>query len=162
MSGRSMGLLRWQFPRRPYGCDMTFGYSRLIAFRHDYGIGGQAIRFTGQEWRDYVPIRISSTRCVYHDVPPGSAAVLVKRALQSSGSMPLTWAQDRLFHAINGFRTLGDIVSACGTTKGAQRALQFFEKLYRHDHIVFDASKVPEIRPFVGGERLTQSLRDGS
>ena len=121
---------------------MTMGYSRLISSGNDYGIGGKSIRFTGQQWRDYVPIRISSTRCIYHDLPPGSAALLVKRAHEFSASLPLTWAQHRLFHAINGFRTLGELVTACGTTKGAQRALQFFETLYHHDHIVLDASKV--------------------
>ena len=141
---------------------MVFGNLSLIAYRSDYGWGARSVSFTGQQWRDYVPIRVSTTRCIYHALPPGCVAILVNRSHEPSDSLPLTWAQNRLFHAINGFRTLGEIVTACGTSKGAQRALQFFEKLYQHDHIVFDASRVVAISRISSINGKGQSPRAGS
>jgi SAM-dependent methyltransferase len=120
----------------------TMTQHHLIAYRDDYGGCGQSIHFTGQQWRDYVPIRLPWTLCIRDGVPPGSTAVLLNPAHKHRDLLlPLTWAQDHLLGAIDGARTLGDIVTACGTTKGAQRALQFFEQLYRYDQIVFDASR---------------------
>jgi SAM-dependent methyltransferase len=116
---------------------------RLIAYRCDHEGAGQSINFSGQQWRDYVPIRLPWTQCIRDRGPPGSVAVLVNpRHTHPDLSLPITWAQEQLLGAIDGDRALGEIVTACGTTKGAERALRFFEQLYRYDQIVFDASRM--------------------
>lgn len=119
----------------------TMTQHHLIAYRSERAGAGQWIKFTGSRWRDYIPIRIPWTLCLRDRVPPGSAAVLLNPAHKDRDLLlPITWAQDHLLGEIDGKRTLGDIVTACGTSKGAQRALQFVEQLYRYDQIVFDAS----------------------
>ena len=120
----------------------TMTQHRLIAYRRDHEGAGQSINFSGQQWRDYIPIRLPWTQCIRDRGPPGSVAVLVNpKHSHPDLSLPITWAQEQLLGAIDGNRALGEIVTACGTTKGAERALRFFEQLYRYDQIVFDASR---------------------
>jgi hypothetical protein len=120
----------------------TMTQHRLIAYRGDCAGAGQAIRFTGEQWRDYVPIHLPWTLCIRERLPAGSVAVLLNLAHNHRDLvLPVNWAQDRLFGQIDGQRTLGEIVTACGTSKGAHRALQFFEQLWRYDQIVFDGSR---------------------
>jgi SAM-dependent methyltransferase len=120
----------------------TMTQHRLIAYRCDHEGAGQSINFSAQQWRDYVPIRLPWTQCLKDRGPPGSVAVLVNpKHTHADLSLPITWAQEQLLGAIDGKRALGEIVTACGTTKGAERALRFFEQLYRYDQIVFDASQ---------------------
>jgi SAM-dependent methyltransferase len=118
----------------------TMTQHSFIAYRGDGG-GTQAIRFTGEQWRNYVPIRLPWTRCIRDRSPPGSVAVLLNPVhTHRDLVLPITSAQDHLLRQIDGRRTLGEIAAACGTTKGAQRAMQFVEQLWRYDQIVFDAS----------------------
>jgi hypothetical protein len=120
----------------------TMTQHHLIAYRSDCTGAGKAIHFTGEQWRDYVPIRLPWTLCIRERVPAGSVAVLLNPAHNHRDLvLPLNWAQDHLFGQIDGQRTLGEIVTGCGTSKGARRALQFFEQLWRYDQIVFDASR---------------------
>ena len=119
----------------------TMTQHSLIAYRNDHAGAGQSIRFTGQQWRDYVPIRLPWTKCIRDRTPPGSAAVLLNPSHRHRDLwLPITPAQNRLLGAIDGKRTLGEIARACDPL-GAQRALPFFEQLYRYDQIVFDASR---------------------
>jgi SAM-dependent methyltransferase len=129
----------------------TMTQHHLIAYRSDAG-AGRAIHFTGEQWRDYVPIRLPWTLCIRERVPAGSVAVLLNPAHNHRDLvLPVNWAQDHLFGQIDGQRTLGEIVTACGTSKGARRALQFFEQLWRYDQIVFDASRT--VAAIEGGAR---------
>ena len=77
----------------------TMTRHNLIAYRDDYPGESQPIRFDGDCWRDYIPIRLPWTICIRERVPPGSVAVLINRAsmltrndssMQSTGSEPLT------------------------------------------------------------------------
>jgi hypothetical protein len=54
--------------------------------------------------------------------------------------LPINAAQDSLLGQVDGQRTLGDIVTACGSSEGARSALAFFQQLWWYDQIVFDAS----------------------
>ena len=50
--------------------------------------------------------------------------------------------EDRLLGAIDGKRTLGEILQiAVQDGGGERRALNFFERLWQYDQIVFDASR---------------------
>ena len=48
-------------------------------------------------------------------------------------------AQERLLAAINGERSVGEILDGAGGTIGDESARQFFRRLWEHDLVVFDA-----------------------
>jgi hypothetical protein len=49
--------------------------------------------------------------------------------------------EDRLLGAIDGKRTLGEVLRGAAVDAGGEpRALRFFERLWQYDEIVFDAS----------------------
>jgi SAM-dependent methyltransferase len=119
----------------------TMTRHRLIAYRSEHVAREQSIRFTGEQWRDYVPIRLPWTLCIRERVPPGSVAVLLNRAHEYPDLiLPINAAEDRLLGQMDGKRTLGDIVQGFEKNQSTRRALRFFEQLWQYDQIVFDAS----------------------
>ncbi len=119
----------------------TMTQHRVIAYRSDCSSGGQAIHFTGEQWRDYVPLRLPWALCIRERVPAGSVAVLLNPTHQHRDLLlPIDAAQDRLLGQIDGQRTLGEIGAACGSREGVHGALAFFQQLWWYDQIVFDAS----------------------
>jgi SAM-dependent methyltransferase len=116
---------------------------KLIAYRDDRTRASHAIAFSGDAWREYVPIRLPWTVCVRERVPPGSVAVLINRAHPFPDLvLPVDSAGDRLLAAIDGRRTLKDILEFVGQKSLDERhALQFFERLWQYDQIVFDSSR---------------------
>jgi SAM-dependent methyltransferase len=114
----------------------------FIAYRDDSADGSQPITFAGDSWRDYIPIRLPWTVSVRERLPPSSVAVLIN---QSHTFTDLICAvdsfEDRLLGAIDGTRTLGEILRlAFPGGDGESRAL-FFEHMWQYDQIVFDASR---------------------
>jgi 2-polyprenyl-3-methyl-5-hydroxy-6-metoxy-1,4-benzoquinol methylase len=116
---------------------------KLIAYRDDRARASHAIAFSGDAWREYVPIRLPWTVCVRERVPPGSAAVLINRAHPFPDLvLPVDSAGDRLLGAIDGRRTLTEILEHVGRKSlDERRALGFFERLWQYDQIVFDSSR---------------------
>lgn len=107
----------------------------VVAYRNDGP--AQRIVFSGDAWRDYVPIRLPDTLCIQERLPPGAAAVLINRAHTNHDLYLSIDAQEkRLFDFIDGERTIGAIVGDQHGDLG--RAL--FEKLWWYDQIVLDAS----------------------
>jgi SAM-dependent methyltransferase len=117
----------------------TMTRHRFIAYAGDDVARDQRIRFGGEQWLDYVPLRLPWTRCVRDQVPAGSVAVLWNPA---SGYpdliLPINSAEDRLLAQIDGQRTLGEIMDNCEPSQSTSRVLQFFERLWQYDQIVFD------------------------
>jgi SAM-dependent methyltransferase len=115
----------------------------FIAYRDDWSDGTRSITFVGDSWRGYIPIRLPWTICVRERLPPGSVAVLINQSHTFNDLILSVDAfEDRLFGAIDGNRTLADIVQfAAQTEDGEQRAVRFFERLWRYDQVVFDASR---------------------
>lgn len=117
----------------------TITQHNFVAYRSDRSMESQAIRFTDQQWRNYIPIRLPWTECVRDRGPAGSVAVLLNRAHKHRDLvLPINAAQSRLFNEIDGTRSLDEIVRNDG--KEDARSLQFFERLWQYDQIVFDAS----------------------
>jgi SAM-dependent methyltransferase len=115
----------------------------FVAYRHDRPDASQPITFAGDRWRDYVPISLPWTVCVRERLPPGSVAVLINRS-HTFTDLVLTVdsLEDRLLGAIDGNRTLAEIVQfAAREGKDQRRALSFFERLWNYDQVVFDASR---------------------
>jgi hypothetical protein len=119
----------------------TMTRHRFIAYGNEMIARDQCIRFSGEQWLDYVPLRLPWTRCVRDQVPAGSIAVIWNPACGYPDlMMPINSAEDRLLAQIDGRRTLGEIVDRCEPSHSATRVLQFFERLWQYDQIVFDVS----------------------
>lgn len=115
---------------------------KLIVYRDDRDGETQPITFDGDRWREFVPIAVPWTVCVRERVPPGSVAVLINRA-HAFTDLILTVDdfENRLFIAIDGKRTLAEILETAGNRASERKALSFFERLWQYDQVVFDASQ---------------------
>ena len=118
----------------------------VIAYRDDSPDGAQPISFAGEAWLDYVPLRMPDTICVQERLPPGAAAVLINPThVYRDLLMPIDSTEKGLFDAIDGNRSIGDIVEGTfpsSTTKPRLDVVRtFFENLWYYDQVVFDASR---------------------
>jgi hypothetical protein len=114
----------------------------LIAYRDDRVGESQPITFAGNAWRQYVPIHLPWTVTVRERVPPDRVAVLINRSHTFTDLiLTVDKDEDRLLGAIDGKRTLADIVELVGRNGDECRVLNFFERLWQYDQVVFDASR---------------------
>jgi hypothetical protein len=80
-----------------------------------------------------------------HAMRPGATSGRRRRrAVEQKPSVPRSDCSDwrggeRIFDAIDGRRTIGEIVDRTGAN-GGSLARSFFEKLWRYDQVSFDAS----------------------
>ncbi|MBW0004164.1 MAG: class I SAM-dependent methyltransferase [Hyphomicrobiales bacterium] len=113
-----------------------------IAYRDDDPDASRIIDFADDKWRDYVPVALPWTVCVRERLPPGSTAVLINRAHRFTDLIcAVDCFEDRLLGAIDGRRNLTEILQFAGQGDDANhRARSFFERLWRYDQVVFDAS----------------------
>jgi len=119
----------------------TMAKHNFIAYRDDRVGESQPITFDGDAWRGYVPLRLPWTLCICDRVPPGSVAVLINRAhAYPDLALPIDAAQDRVFTAIDGSRTVDEILGDAAGAGGEEQARRFFEQLWEYDQIVFDAT----------------------
>jgi SAM-dependent methyltransferase len=87
----------------------------------------------------YVPIRLPWTTCVQQSLPPGAAGVLVNQThLFPDLYLMITEPERRMYDAIDGRRSIAEIVEGMNDID----VRNFFVKLWRHDQVVFDTSKV--------------------
>ena len=124
----------------------TMARHSVVAYRNDCAAGPRLISFAGNAWVDYVPIRMSDTICVQERLPPGAAAVLINQThTYRDLFLPIGSTEKRLFDAIDGHRSIGDIAERTATSSNQTTYLDlartFFEQLWWHDQLVFDASQ---------------------
>ena len=118
----------------------------LVAYRDDNATSPQQISFDGDTWLGYVPIRMSDTICVQDRLPHGAAAVLINQThTYRDLFLPIGGTEKQLFDAIDGNRSIGEIVertpsSSSRTNPEVPRI--FFERLWWHDQVVFDSSRI--------------------
>jgi SAM-dependent methyltransferase len=120
----------------------------VIAYHERDANNSRQISFAGDAWVDYVPIRMSDTICVQDRLPSGAAAVLINQThTYRDLFLPIGSTEKDLFDAIDGVRSIEDIVAR--TLPSSHRktnfdlARTFFEQLWWHDQVVFDASHQP-------------------
>jgi len=119
-------------------------HSAIAYCADDSGVARQ-ISFAGDAWFDYVPIRMPDTIAVQERLPPGATAVLINRThTYTDMFLPIDAQQKALFDAIDGKRTIGELVDKCAP-RAAARSL--FERLWWYDQVVFDASRQPGRHP---------------
>ncbi len=110
----------------------------VIAYRDDDRRAGRQPSFAADAWPRYVPVRLPETICVEERAPPGAAAVLINRThAYSDIYLPIDEREKRMFDAIDGTRTIAEIVGPAGRLDSSRT---FFERLYAHDQVVFDTS----------------------
>jgi SAM-dependent methyltransferase len=119
----------------------------VVAYRED-SASAQEVSFAGDAWLSYVPIRMSDTISLQNRLPPGAAIVLINQThTYRDLFLPIGSVEKRLFDAIDGDRSIGEIVertmpSSPGTSN-IELARTFFERLWWHDQVVFDGSQHP-------------------
>jgi SAM-dependent methyltransferase len=121
----------------------TMARHSVVAYRNDNTAGLKPIDFSGPAWLDYVPIRMPGTISVQERLPHGVAAVLINKTHTDRDLfLPIGAEDKRLFDAIDGHRTIREIVATTPSHRqtNIDAARTFFEKLWWHDQLVFDAS----------------------
>jgi SAM-dependent methyltransferase len=99
------------------------------------------VRFDDDRYLRYVPVRRAWTMCVEKNLPPGAAGVLVNQtSLFPDIHLPVNALQKRMYAAIDGRRSISEIIEQVGDTASTV-APAFFEKLWWYDQTVFDTSK---------------------
>ena len=99
-------------------------------------------RFDDQEpWPRYVPIRLPGTHCVQERLPDGAAGVLVSRYHAYPDLIMIIDGRDKqMLDAVDGHRSIAEIVDRAGGNRELPRAGALFERLHRYDQVVFDSS----------------------
>ena len=106
-----------------------------VVYRNDRPASVQPVHFDDDTWLDYVPVRLPDTICVQQRLPPGVAAVLINQThTYTDIYLPIDVQQKQFLDAIDGERTIGEIVRKHGDPDTA-RAL--FERLWWYDQVVF-------------------------
>jgi SAM-dependent methyltransferase len=121
----------------------TMTKHNFIAYRVDRPSQAQPITFDGDAWRGYIPLRLPWTLCVRDRVPSGYVAVLINRAhTYPDLALPIDEAQGRVFAAIDGNRTIEDILRGAMGASDDHRSSRFIERLWAYDQIVLDATSL--------------------
>ncbi len=102
----------------------------VVVYRDDNPNGDERVRFTGDAWRGYVPIRLTDTMSVQDRLPPGAVAVLISRA-HTYGDLyaPIDATEKRLFDAIDGNSAIDDIVERTTTASERDSAARYGARL---------------------------------
>ena len=113
----------------------------LIVRRDDDPDAPRPISFAGDAWAGHVPVRVPDTIVVKERLPPGAAAVLINPSHSHTDLfLPIDAAEERLFAAIDGARSIGEITRFQGVHASIDQARGFFERLGDYDQVVFDAT----------------------
>jgi SAM-dependent methyltransferase len=117
----------------------TMDRHSFVAYRDDREREAQPITFEGDAWRGFVPVRLPWTLTIKDRAPAGVAAALIN----PSHAYPdlaffIDAAEERLVTAIDGERSVGEILQSAGGME-EQKGRQLFKRLWEHDLIAFDA-----------------------
>ena len=90
-----------------------------------------------------MPLHLPWTACIRDRVPSGFAAVLINPAhTYPDLALPIDAAQERVFAAIDGKRSVKNILRSAARELGEERGRRFIERLWEYDQIVFDATSL--------------------
>jgi SAM-dependent methyltransferase len=111
----------------------------LVAYRDDADHDERKLRFE-EDYLRYVPIRMPWTMCVTQNPPAGAAGLVINQThVFPDLYLTINEPQKNLYEAIDGQRSIAQIVEAVNETDPSIPH-DFFEKLWQHDQVVFDAS----------------------
>jgi SAM-dependent methyltransferase len=119
----------------------TMAKHNFIAYRDDRPAESQPIAFNGDGWRGYVPLRLPWTLCIRDQAPAGFAAVLINRAhTYPDLALPIDSAQEQIYAAIDGNRSIDEILRGAAGAGGVEQGRRFIQQLWEYDQIVLDAT----------------------
>ena len=111
----------------------------FVVQRNDADYHGPKVRFDGDSYLRYVPLRLPWTRALQQSLPDGAAGALVNQThVFADLFVLLNEHEKQVFEAIDGRRNIAEILE---TVQDQADARHFFEKLWQHDQVVFDTSK---------------------
>jgi hypothetical protein len=120
----------------------TMDRHSFIAYRDDREQEAQPIIFEGEAWLGFVPVRLPWTLTVKDRAPAGVAAVLINPShTYPDLALFINAAQERLLAAIDGERSIGEILHSAAGTMDDEEGCNLFKRLWEHDLIVFDAKR---------------------
>jgi SAM-dependent methyltransferase len=111
----------------------------VVVYRDDSPSLKRPINFAGDSWLSYVAIRMSETICVQDRLP--SSVLINQNHTYTDLLMPINATEQLMFDAIDGNRSIGEILQKVSGGQRQQDARTFFERLWWHDQVVFDASR---------------------
>ena len=123
----------------------TFARHSVIAYASTAERERQAVCFDDGRWESYVPCRMVKTLLVQEGAPAGYAAVLLNQSHAPSTDLvlPISALEKRLYDAIDGRRTIGQIVGDVDLNQEradvTRQACAFFERLW-YDQVAFDTT----------------------
>ncbi len=121
----------------------TMTKHNFIAYRNDRVGASQPIEFDGDAWHGYVPLRLPWILCIRDRAPPGSVAVLINRAhTYPDLALPINAVQERTFAAIDGKRSVDEILREVAGGGGDEQVRRFVQQLWQYDQIVLDATNL--------------------
>jgi SAM-dependent methyltransferase len=119
----------------------TMTKHEFIAYRDDRDGKSQPVSFEGEAWLNYVAVRLPWTLAVRERLPRGASAALINRAHSYADlALPINAAQERVIAAIDGKRTVGEILKTAAASVELDQGREFIERLWRYDQIVIDAT----------------------
>jgi SAM-dependent methyltransferase len=119
----------------------TMDRHSFVAYRDDREHEAQPITFEGDIWRSFVPVRVPWTLTIKDRAPAGVAAVLINPShAYPDLALFIDAAQERLLAAIDGERSVGEILQSAEGI-GDEKSRRFFQRLWEHDLIVFDTKR---------------------
>jgi len=118
-----------------------------VVYRDDYPGDPQPVSFNGNDWLEYIPIRMPDTTCVEDTRQAESREVLINRAhTYTDLILPISQAEKRILAAIDGKHRIGDLLRnlspANDQSTNITQGRRFFEQLWRYDQVVF--ASVPQ------------------
>jgi SAM-dependent methyltransferase len=119
----------------------TMAKHNFIAYRDDRPGASQPIGFEHDAWRGWIPVRLPWTLCIRDRAPPDFAAVLINRAhTYPDLALPIDAEEEQIFAAIDGTRSIDEILRGAAGAIGYARGRRFIERLWEYDQIVVDAT----------------------
>jgi SAM-dependent methyltransferase len=120
----------------------TMDRHSFVAYRDDREREAQPINFAGDAWLSFVPVRLPWTLTVKDRAPRGVAAVLINPShMYPDLALFIDAAQDRVFTAVDGERSIAEILLGASGMMSHEQGREFFKRLWEHDLIVFDAKR---------------------
>jgi SAM-dependent methyltransferase len=120
----------------------TIDRHSFVAYRDDREREAQPIALEGGAWRDFVPVRLPWLLSVKDRAPRGVSAVLINPShTYPDLALFIDAAQERLLAAIDGERSVGEILHGAAGTMRDEEGCKLFRRLWEHDLIVFDAKR---------------------
>lgn len=113
-----------------------------VVYRDDYRGEPQPVSFIGNDWLEYIPIRMPDTTCVQDTRQPESPEVLINRAhTYTDLILPISQSEKKILAQIDGRHRISNILRnvypANDQSANISQGRRFFEQLWRYDQVVF-------------------------